>query len=326
MKRVLIGLGLLLGIAAVAVIAFLVPRTSAPLTTLESLRERYATPASKYVDVAGVQVHYHDEGSGPPVVLLHGSFGSLQTWDEFATALGGRYRLIRYDQPPGGLSGPVPKDFSMTMEEFLHAFLGRIGVSKVAVVGTSSGGIIAYRYAATYPDDVTAVVLTNVPPSAPVDNAGARGRLSWYSQLSTMACAKYAKPWSRTCWADFLDSMFLRKEGVTDALVQKYFDMNRRPDARQMTSMTALMKDDAKVRDFLSRVRAPTLLVWSQDDPVLPPRTVETMASRLTGAKVEKVLLDDVSHYPPLEAPREVAAATDAFLKKTLTPEARPTP
>jgi pimeloyl-ACP methyl ester carboxylesterase len=93
-----------------------------------------------------------------------------------------------------------------------------------------------------------------------------------------------------------------------------------------MTSMTALMKDDAKVRDFLSRVRAPTLLVWSQDDPVLPPKTVETMASRLTGAKVDKVLLENVSHYPPLEAPREVAEATDAFLTKTLGSAGTPAP
>jgi pimeloyl-ACP methyl ester carboxylesterase len=308
----------LLAVVAIAAAAFLGARRSAPTTTLDDLRARYATPQSRYVDVAGVSVHYRDEGTGPTVVLVHGSFGSLRTYDDFAAELGGRYRLIRYDQPPGGLSGGVSKEFSMTMEEFLHAFLAQIGVSKVALVGTSSGGITAYRYAATYPDDVTALVLTNVPPSAPVDNAGARGRLSWYSQLSSMACAKYAKPWSRTCWQDFLESMFLRRDRVTPALVDAYYDLNRRPDGRQFTSMTAMMKDDAKVRDFLGRVRAPTLLVWSQDDPVLPPKTVDTMASRLTGAKVEKVLLENVSHYPPLEAPREVAAATDGFLKKTL--------
>lgn len=318
MKRALWALIALLAVVAIGAGAFLSARRSAPTTTVDDLRARYATPQSRYVDVAGVRVHYRDEGSGPPVVLLHGSFGSLRTFDDFATELGGRYRLIRYDQPPGGLSGGVPKEFSMTMEEFLHAFLAQIGVSKVALVGTSSGGIIAYRYAATYPDDVTAVVLTNVPPSAPVDNAGARGRLSWYSQLSTMACAKYAKPWSRMCWQDFLESMFLRRERVTPALVDTYYDLNRRPDGRQFTSMTAMMKDDAKVRDFLGRVRAPTLLVWSQDDPVLPPKTVDTMASRLTGTKVEKVLLENVSHYPPLEAPKQVAAATDAFLKKAL--------
>lgn len=51
---------------------------------------------------------------------------------------------------------------------------------------------------------------------------------------------------------------------------------------------------------------------------MLPPKTVDTMASRLTGTTVEKVLLTNVNHYPPLEAPAEVAAATDAFLTRTL--------
>lgn len=318
LRSTLLGIGAVLAAGVVATLVFLAPRRSAPMTTVEDLRARYTTEASRFVDVNGVRVHYADEGSGPVLVLLHGSFGSLRTFDDMVPRLAAKYRVLRYDQPPGGLSGPVDPGFRMTMEGFLHAFLERVGASRVALLGTSSGGIIAYRYAATYPDDVTALVLTNVPPSAPVDNAGARRRTPMVAQLSSRACAALSRPLSRpqsqTCWRDFLGSMFVREARVTDALVERYYDLNRHPGARQFTSMTAIMRDDAKVRDFLGRVRAPTLLLWSREDPVLPPATAATMASRLTGAPVRTEWLENVSHYPPIEAPDEVADATLRFL------------
>ena len=64
--RVRIGalLLVLLGLAAAAVLAFIAPRTSADLITLPELEAKYATPASRFVEVEGVRVHYVDEGTG----------------------------------------------------------------------------------------------------------------------------------------------------------------------------------------------------------------------------------------------------------------------
>jgi pimeloyl-ACP methyl ester carboxylesterase len=129
------------------------------------------------------------------------------------------------------------------------------------------------------------VVLSNVPPSAPVDNAGAARRQPWLTQLSSLTCAKFSRPWSKTCWRDFLESLFVRRELVTDELVTRYYDLNRRPEASQFTTMTAIMREDAKVIDFLGRVRAPTLLIWGTDSKVLPPPTGELLAQRLTATR-----------------------------------------
>ena len=249
---------------------------------------------------------------------MHGSFGSLHMFDDLVPRLADRYRVIRFDQAPGGLSGPVPAGFTMTPEQFTHEFLAKLGVGPVAVLGTSSGGIYAYRYAASYPQDVTAVVLTNVPPSAPVDNAGAARRQPWLTQLSSLTCAKFAKPWSKTCWHDFLESMFVRRERVTDELVTRYYDLNRRPEASQFTTMTAIMREDDKVIDFLGRITAPTLLVWGTDSKVLPPPTGQLMFDRLTGTKPELKVVQRVAHYPPLEAPREIADLVGPFLASAL--------
>lgn len=302
---------------------FLVERRGAPPVALAEVLSKYNVGA-RQTEIAGVTVNYRDDGSGPVLVLLHGSFGSLRMFDDMVHALGPGYRIIRYDQPPSGLSGAVPKEFSMTSEEFLRALLDKLGVGKVSLLGTSSGGIIAYRFAAAYPDRVNALILSNVPPSAPVDNTGARRRLAKSLQLSLGYCMKYSRPFSRTCWQDFLVSNFWRRARVTDELVTEYYDLNRRPGASEFSSMTAIMRKDDEVVRLLAAVKAPTLLLWGTKDPVLPAATAGLLASRLTSTSARTELFDDVSHYPPLEAPAEVAAATRNFLQSLPTANLQP--
>ena len=306
---------LALGIVAIALAAsaqFFAARRSAPPVSFAEVQAKYSD-GSRQIEVAGVNVNYRDEGNGPALVLLHGSFGSLRMFDDMVHELGDGFRTIRYDQPPSGLSGAVPPEFSLTSEAFLSEFLDRLGVDSVALLGTSSGGIIAYRFAATYPERVRAVILSNIPPSAPVDNAGARARLPLKLRWSMGTCIK-ARPFSRTCWRDFLFSYFERRQRVTEALVTEYYDLNRRPGAYEFTSMTAIMRDDGEVRRFLGAVKAPTQLIWGMLDPVLPPATLELLADRLSATTVRVDRLDDVNHYPPLEAPEEVAQLTRQFL------------
>lgn len=290
--------------------------TPATRVTQQEVEARYRTRESRFIDVEGVRVHYRDEGRGPVIVLLHGSFGSLRNFDGMTMRLRKRFRVIRYDQPPAGLSGEVPENFSGTMEGFLAKFLDRIEVREsVVLLGTSSGGIIAYRFAATYPARVKALVLSNVPPSAPVDNAGAARRAPADIQRKLAACTKAGEPRDRDCWRVFLDFNFVRKQEITPALVREYTDFNRKVGAQRMSVMTPLMRDDVAVREFLGKITAPTLLLWGREDYVLPPETMTTMASRLTAARVERNLMPVVSHYPPLEAPSEVTEATLRFLR-----------
>lgn len=280
----------------------------------EILEKRYRSAQSRFVEVDRVRVHYRDEGAGPVIVLLHGSFGSLRTFDVMTHELRKKFRIIRYDQPPAGLSGSVPDDFSVSMEDFLGHFLDRLGVKEAVLLGTSSGGIIAYRYAARYPERVRALVLSNVPPSAPVDNAGAARRAPEEMQRKLMACTAAGEPRSEACWQVFLEFSFFRRSNLTPALIKEYTDLNRKPDSQRFSSMTPIMRDDVAVKQFLGQIRAPTLLVWGMEDYVLPPSTMTTLASRLSGTTVRQVSLPGVAHYPPLEAPLEVASATEKFL------------
>ena len=74
----------------------------------EQLIAKYADSESKFAQIRGIDVHYKDEGQGLPLLLLHGSFGSMRTWDVVVDRLDDDFRLIRIDQPPTALSSEIP--------------------------------------------------------------------------------------------------------------------------------------------------------------------------------------------------------------------------
>lgn len=103
----------LAAILVVLVGAFLLLRT--PDTDPAAMRAKYGAPPSQFVDLGGgLTVHLRDEGprndrgDAPVLVLLHGSNADLHTWDAWARALSGQFRVIRYDQIGHGLTGPNP--------------------------------------------------------------------------------------------------------------------------------------------------------------------------------------------------------------------------
>ncbi|MPS42326.1 MAG: alpha/beta fold hydrolase, partial [Pseudomonas sp.] len=78
---------------------------------LERLKSRYGNAAqgSRYVEIDGFNVHYRDQGSRdkPALVLIHGVVASLHTWDGWVQAFAPHYRIIRFDVPGFGLTGPA---------------------------------------------------------------------------------------------------------------------------------------------------------------------------------------------------------------------------
>jgi hypothetical protein len=75
-----------------------------------SLEAKYHVPASAYVEVAGLALHVSDEGprDAPAVIMLHGFGSSLQTFDAWAQILSAKFRVVRFDLPGFGLTGPDP--------------------------------------------------------------------------------------------------------------------------------------------------------------------------------------------------------------------------
>ena len=138
------------------------------------LRAKYGSPASQYVTLTpGTTIHLRDEGprDGFPIILLHGSNASLHTWEPWVQRLKNRFRVISFDFPAHGLSGPVPsRDYSASAYVAItEKVAAHLGLTRFTIGGNSMGGGVAWRYAAAHPDQVAALILIDAagrPPAA----------------------------------------------------------------------------------------------------------------------------------------------------------------
>ena len=132
----------------VLAVAVLVALSWAPPRSVESLTERWAPAPSRFIEVAGMQVHVRDEGRRDdpvPLVLLHGTSASLHTWEDVVEELKPQRRGISLDLPGFGLTGPFP-DGNYCMShyvEFLSTLLDRLNVERAVLIGNSFGGQLA---------------------------------------------------------------------------------------------------------------------------------------------------------------------------------------
>ncbi len=122
----------------------------------------HAVPVSRTVDVDGLAMHYTREGSGEPVILIHGYAQTSRMWRKVAMpALAKRFTVIAPDLPGFGESG-IPADGldAKNAAERVHALVQTLAPGqKVRLVGHDIGLMVAYAYAAMYPDEVDKLVV-----------------------------------------------------------------------------------------------------------------------------------------------------------------------
>jgi len=293
---------------------------SKPYLTVEALRAKYADPvAGRFATIGGVEVYHKDEGKGPAILLIHGSQSTLRTWDFIAPVLVERgYRVIRLDTPPLGLSGSVSDQAAakLTPAAFVAGLLDHLGVDRVSCVGVSSGGTTCMYLAATYPERVTRVIMSN-SPSDPVENAKVTPTPEFEAAQREVKETGFQ---SQRFWNAFLDFFSGDPSRLDAGIREQYYDINRRTPEKNYTALTGLVRDHEKATAAMAAVRAPTLLVWGARDQLLPEAAMHILGGYLKNTQVSKIILPDVGHYPPLEVPTRFAQLILAFVEAA-TPE-----
>ena len=222
------------------------------------LLARYAPPPSQFAEIEGMRVHYRDEGSGPPLVLVHGTSSSLHTWDRWAALLSSHRRVVRLDLPGFGLTGPAP-DRDYRAERYARvvaALMDRLGVARADVAGNSLGGRVALTFTLAHPERVRKLVL--------VDAAGLRGqrppaifrlaRTPRGEPALSPGGAAVAHP-ARTCVEVYGDP-----GRVDEAIVDRYQDSTApRATGSRAPSIGWNRAVDPDLDERLGEVRAPTL-------------------------------------------------------------------
>lgn len=287
----------------------------------EQVKERWATAPSKFVQVGGVSLHVRDEGHGPVVLMLHSSMSNLRIWDAWADRLKTRYRVIRLDWPPYGLSkDPNPSTGLAGVMKLVEAFVEQEKLDKFAIVGSSSGATLSVLYTAAHPEKVTALALSTLPLKAPPTTHVSPVEESTIWLHENVVPNYYPKFFYR--WT--LASLYGVPARLKPETVDWYYDTNNldggfaRVRAYYQANTKSLWKKGAE--EEAAQVRVPILLQWGDRDIVLPINRADEAVKQFVNAPVTLIHYPDVGHYPMLELPDETARDLETFLNR-VTPQ-----
>jgi pimeloyl-ACP methyl ester carboxylesterase len=308
--RLLAGLVLVLLLATGGFIAW----SWAPDIPVAELKTRWGQPPSQFIEVEGLQVHLRDEGprSDPlPIVLVHGTAASLYTWDGWAAELRKARRVIRFDLPGFGLTGPnAANDYSMAVYvRFVAALMDQLGVQRFVIGGNSLGGEVAWAVAHAHPQRVDRLIL--------VDAAGYRFESGSVPLGFRVAGMPALQPLMRNLLPPGLMDKSIRSvygdpSRVTPELVAHYTDMARREGNRAALRQRLIQRNTGREAD-IKDLKLPTLILWGGKDRLIPPAYGQRFAKDIAGSKL--VLFEALGHVPQEEDPAATLVPVRAFLR-----------
>ena len=298
--------------------AFAVPLARAPDRAVETLVARWAPPPSDFIDVKGQLVHLRDEGPRDdplPVVLVHGTSASLHTWEGWVRALKSRRRVITFDLPGFGLTGPfagqyTPDDYSGdAYARFVLDLLDALKLQRVVIGGNSLGGEVAWRTAFLAPQRVAQLILVDAsgPAFTPISiPLGFRiARIPVLNRIS-----EYLLP--RPLVAQGLADVYGDPSKVTPDLVDRYYELTLREGNRRALALRVQHLVAGAQSERIATLKLPTLILWGSSDKLIPPAIAREFQQQIAGSQL--VMLEGLGHVPHEEDPARSVQPVLAFL------------
>ncbi len=277
-------------------------------------------PEERIVDCGRVRLNVASEGSGPPVLLLHGFPEFWYSWRRQIPALAAAgYRVIAPDLAGYNLSDK-PKGVRAyhvrPLVEDLLGLLRALGLPRVHLVAHDWGGVLGWYLAANHPEVVDRHVEINAPHPRIMRRElftnPSQLRRSWYifyNQLPWLPERMFAHP---AFFRKVLRGTSTRREAFSDADIARYEEAFRRPYARTATInyyRAAIRYPQPRIR----QVDRPTLVIWGEQDRFLGPGMLVGLEREVRDLRVLRI--PEGSHWVHHEFPDQVNEAILGFLK-----------
>lgn len=268
------------------------------------------------IEVNGVNLWYEFTGEGETIVQIGGAVSAHEGYATITPGLAERFRVLDYDHRGYGMSDRPDQRYTLdTWSDDLAGLLDALGVEKAHIHGGSMGSFIAVHFAANYPEKVDKLLL----------GAGA------VAKCDQMGILQF-KVWQYVAKAYGVESREMSEELLTKAFSRSYLDNNFEGDEalREMQESTARNASthvfidacqamiDTDVRDRLSGVRSPTLVMVGSEDVLTPLDAgpggagARYVAEHLADAKL--VIFEGSGHGHYIEQPEESLQAILDFL------------
>lgn len=278
---------------------------------------RYSTPASRFIMVGDQRLHLVDEGpqraDAPVIMLVHGSFASVHMWDAWVGELKSRYRVIRFDRPGMGLSGPQPQGMydGDAEAELIAALSAQLSLPPFVLVGTSSAGEGVAHFAAQHPEALRGVVLANIAAGPLKPNPHFT---PWFKAVLAFdgLLAGHHIP---AFWDGILRMNYADPDRVPARTVREWTELNNR--AQGWPRSFGAKRPFAGTPDDLAAITVPALALWSDRDPEVPLAKDGRQTFERLGSKDKSlIVVKDCGHMMPLECPTASLPPLQAFLSR----------
>lgn len=249
------------------------------------------------INIDGLNIKYTDEGSGQPILLLHGWNSSYTVYNGIINLLKSRYRVVALNFP--GCDGSDTMESPWTLEDycaFVLKFMAALDIKDPIMFGHSHGGRVTLKMAAEG--------MVNPPKIVLLDSAGLIPKKSLKQKFR-------AKSFKVIKW--FLTLPVIRNfsEGLLDKARAYYgsADYNAAPEVLRKTLVSLVNTD---LRDIIGNITAPTLLIWGENDTATPLSDAKIIESKIKDSGL--CVIKGTGHYSFCERPFEAQAIINSFL------------
>jgi pimeloyl-ACP methyl ester carboxylesterase len=296
----------------------------APDRPVETLVARWAPPPSDFIEVQGMPVHFRDEGprqDPEPVVLVHGTGASLHTWEGWVQALKSHRRVITFDLPGFGLTGPRPEsgpgatDYrAATDARFVLELLDALKVQRFVIGGNSLGGDVAWRVAVLAPARVARLILVDAAgPAFQAESIPLGFQIARVPVLNRIG--EHLLP--RSVVLSSLQNVYGDPSRVSSALVDRHFELTLREGNRRALTQRLARWTPGEGAQAIATLRLPTLIIWGGRDRLIPPTVAQVFNRDIPGSDL--IMFDDLGHVPHEEQPQRTVQPVLTFLSKLAT-------
>ena len=282
-----------------------------PNLDVHQLEASYAKPPSQFMNVLGVRMHVRDTGpkDAPVLILIHGFGASLHTWEAWASTLEKDYRVIRFDLPGFGLTG-TDSTQSYTDDRtnaLLLELLQQLQIEQATLIGNSIGGRIAWYFTSQYPGKVNKLVL--------ISPDGFKSQYANYDEPPEVSSLMYLVQFTlpKFLLKQNLELAYANPATLTPALLDQYYELLLAPGVRaaMMQRMQQTVLKDP--RPLLQSIQQPTLLLWGEQDHMIPVSNAQDYLGLLPHATL--LTLNNTGHLPQEENPAVHLRGLLDFLK-----------
>lgn len=237
------------------------------------------------IRIHGQTIHYRTVGTGEPVIFIHGLAGSVRWWKHNIAELAKHFQVYLIDLPGFGSMGSFIRKIPLEqIDAWVVALLKTLQINRAYFIGHSMGGYICIQIAAAHPEMVKKLIL--------VSSVGiTTGRTILTSLIPLLIALRYVAP-------SFLPILV-------------YDSLRAGPMNLLLFSQDILAAQGEKE---LHQIHAPTLLIWGENDTLIPADYAYQFQKEIPGSQL--VILERAGHVPMFDRPESFNAVVCNFLNR----------